>query len=95
MNTEDVKKMQGAVDKATHLLREQQETIGKYEQLSKAQDWAIKALSKTLHNVCASCADVAKITDDPEVQNKMWEIVQEVEKLQDDAQNAMKMIEDI
>lgn len=95
MNAEDVKKMQGAVDKATHLLREQQETIGKYEQLSKAQDWAIKALSKTLHSVCASCADVAKITDDPEVQNKMWEIVQEVEKLQADAQKAMSMIEDI
>jgi len=92
---EEIDKMQNAIKSATNLLNAQQETIVKYEQLSKAHDWALKALSNTLHSVCGTCAEVARITDDPEVQAKMWEIVQEVEKLQAEATEAMKMIEDI
>lgn len=90
-----IERMNIAMAKATDLLHKQEKIISNYDKLSKAQDWAIKALGETLNSVCNSCADVAKITDDPEVQNKMWEIVQEVEKLQAKAQEALAMVEDI
>lgn len=90
-----IEAMNETIAKATHLLGQQQKTISRYERLTIVQDWALKALSETLQSVCAKCAEVARITDDPEVQNKMFGIVEDVEKLQAVAQEQMKEIEDI
>ncbi len=91
----NIEGMNETVAKAARLIEEQQKTISRYEKLTGIQDWALKALSKTLQSVCDKCADVARITDDPEVQNKMFGIVEDVEKLQEVAQKQMKELEDI
>lgn len=85
-------RIQDAINQATEILHSQQEQIKKWEQLSKAQEWALKATSHTLHEVCKRCAKVATLTDDPEVIAEMWAIVAETEKLQADAQKAQDML---
>jgi hypothetical protein len=85
--------LRNTINQATELLGKQTAQIAQYDLLCKTQDEAIGQMSKAVHALAAICANVARLTDDPEIQHEILKALAVCEQLQEEAVESLKKIE--